>query len=84
MWTVNRFTHGTVDASGGQCRGELGPVLPAPAFHLDERGRDRAAGAGDMGLDGRALRLQTKPATLLLVGADAVVGDETGRGGHAG
>ncbi len=73
---------GAMDTRGGQRRGELRPILPAPALHFDELGRDRAKSAGDMDRDGGTLRLQTRAAATLLVGADAVVGNEVG--GHAG
>ena len=58
-------------------RRELRPVLLAPALDLDEP--DRAAGAGDMGLDGRAPRFQARAGSALLVNADTVAGDEAGR-----
>ena len=45
--------HRAMGAGGGQRRGELRPVLLAPALDLDEPGRDRALGTGDMGLDAR-------------------------------
>ena len=70
--------HGAVGAGGGQRRGELGTVAPAPALHFDELGRNRATGAGDVDFDGGALRVQAQAqaAAALLVGADAVVGDK--------
>ena len=68
-------------AAGRKHGGELRPVLPAAALHLDELGGDRAARAGDMAGDGLALGLEPEAGAALPLGGDTEVGDEARRTG---
>jgi hypothetical protein len=57
----------------------LRPIGTLAALHLPELSHHLAAGLGDVGGNGLALRLKAKPGSALAIGADAKVGDEPPR-----
>ncbi len=67
-------------AQGERC-GEAGAVGLAPALDVLERGNDLGPYGPGVQLDCGTLRIQPEPGQALLVGGDAVVGDEGARDG---
>jgi hypothetical protein len=67
---------GSLAPAQGQSCGQAGTVVLAPAFDILEFGDDLGTDRPGVQLDGGALRVQPEAGLPLLVGADAVVGDE--------
>ena len=76
--------HGAAEPALGERQTELRPVAAPAALDLLEGCSDQAAAAGGMAGDGRSLGVEAEAGVALLVGGDAVVGDEAraGRDGH--
>jgi hypothetical protein len=77
FWTNRAATPGSQRGS------ELRPIGALAALHFLELRHHLAAGLGDVGGDGLALRLKAKAGSPLAIGRDPEIADKTGAGrGH--